>query len=412
MPLTRSLALSALALLLGGCSLFSWLPFIGDDDKEDSEASKPAPLVKFDAEVNVKRSWGAKVGKGFGRKYLRMNPTIVADRIYAADGYGRIDAFDRFSGKRLWSEQLSAESGGFFSALDVLDRTDPSFVTGGVGSGDGMVFLGTTNGEVVAFDAAEGSELWRGDVGSEVLAPVAVGDGLVFAQTIEGSLVALEGDSGATRWRFDTQVPILTLRGTATPVFDADIVYAGFANGTVAAVRAENGEPLWEHRVMLPEGRSELERMVDVDATPLVNGPIVYAVAYQGNVRALRRADGNMLWEQALSSHLDMTEGYGQVYVVTDEGHLVAIDQSTAEVAWRQEALARRDLSPPIAFSNYVAVGDAEGYLHILAQSDGRFLGRRKVDGDGLRSRMAYADGTLFVLGNSGSLQAFEIDVR
>ena len=408
MRLTLKVPGLLLLAALAGCS---WMPWVDKGGKE-SESLKPAPLEKFTAEVTVRRVWGAGVGKGLGRKYLELPPAILADRVYAADGYGRLEAFDRFSGKRQWRVQMKEEQGGFFGAFDVMDRTDPSFVTGGVAAGDGMVFLGTTNGEVVAFSAAEGEELWRGDVGSEVLAPVAVGDDLVFAQTQDGSLLALEAENGDFRWRYDAQVPVLTLRGTSTPVVDGSTVFAGFANGSLAAIRTENGEPLWEHRVMLPEGRSELERMVDVDASALVRGPLVYAVAYQGNVRAIRRADGNLLWELPMSSFLDLAEGYGQVYVVDEDDVVTAIDQSSAEVAWRVESLWRRELSPPIAFSNYVAVADGEGYLHILAQSDGRFMGRRKIDGKGVRSAMAYRDGILYVLGNSGKLQALEIEVR
>lgn len=409
MRLTRNFsAIWLLLALVAGCS---WMPWVDDGGKE-SESLKPAALVKFDAEVSVRKSWSANVGKGLGRKYLELQPAILADRIYAADGYGRLEAFDRFTGKRLWRIQMKAERSGFFGQLDVMDRTDPSFVTGGVATGAGKVFLGTTNGEVVAFSAAEGEELWRGIVGSEVLAPVAVGDGLVFAQTIDGSLLALEEDSGELRWRFDAQVPVLTLRGTSTPVVDGSTVFTGFANGSLVAIKTEDGEPLWEHRVMLPEGRSELERMVDVDAAPLVRGPLVYTVAYQGNVRAVRRADGNLLWEIPTSGFLDLAEGYSQVYVVDDDDVITAIDQNNAEVVWRSEALWRRDLSAPVAFSNYLAVADSDGYLHILAQSDGRMMGRRKLDGKGVRSAMIYSDGKLYVLGNSGSLQALEIEVR
>lgn len=409
----RNLALASLCLLfLSGCSWFSWLPWVDGDKKKDNESLKPAKLTKYEPEVSVQRLWKASVGKGLGRKYLRIRPAILADQIYAADGYGRVEAFDRFTGKRTWRAQLDAESGGFLSGLNLLDRTDPSFVSGGVGVGGGQVYIGTTNGELLAFSASDGTLNWRQKVDGEVLAPAITGEGLVFVQTIDGSLMALEIETGEVRWEIDNQVPILTLRGTATPVYEAGVVYAGFASGAVVAVRAENGEPIWNHLVMLPEGRSELERMVDVDSTPLLAGPMVYAVAYQGNLRGLRRQDGNPLWELPMSSFLDLDTGYGHVYVVDEDDTIIAVDTRTAEESWRQDALARRKLSSPIAFSNYLAVTDDDGYIHILAQSDGRLLGRRKLDGKGVRSRMVYADGTLYAFGNSGSLQALEVTVR
>ena len=410
MPVVRNLLLLLAFGVASGCSWFSWLPWVGDDDEKSK--LEPAKLQKFDAEVRVRKEWSAGIGDGLGRKYLHLDPVVLADRVYAADGYGVLEARDRFTGKRLWRAKLDAEGGGFLSGLNFFDRRDPSFVTGGVGAAHGMVLLGTTNGIVIAFAAADGRELWRASVGSEVLAPPVGGDDLVFVQTSDGRLLALEKDDGATRWSFDNQIPILTLRGASKPISDNGIVIGGFSNGMVAAVRESNGEPLWQHQVMLPQGRSELDRMVDVDSTGLLSGGIFYVVSYQGRIKALRAADGSLLWEQDMSSYLDLAEGYGHVYVIDQDDVITAIDQRTAEVVWKQEGLFRRKLSSPVAFSNYLVVGDSDGYLHVLAQSDGRFIGRRKVDGDGLRARPWVADNLFYVLGNSGSLQALEIEPR
>ncbi|MEM7077902.1 MAG: outer membrane protein assembly factor BamB [Pseudomonadota bacterium] len=404
----RTAALGMAIFGLAGCSWFSWLPFIDGDNSAD--LNEPAALVDFDAEIRLKRAWRHSVGEGLGRKYLRLSPAVVADRVIAADGYGVVIAYDRFSGKRVWRSQIGELKGGLLDSLNFLDRRDPSFVSGGVGAGGGLVLLGTTLGEVVALEASDGSERWRQELGSEVLSIPTAARGLVFAQTIDGRLVAMQDNSGEIAWTFDSQVPILTLRGTSSPVVEGDIVYTGFANGKVSALRAVNGEPVWEHRVMLPEGRSELERMVDVDGRPLISSGNVYAGAYQGRVKSLSRRDGRPLWEQEISTYLDLAEGYGQVYVVDEDDVIQAIDQQSGEINWTQESFKNRGLSSPIAFSNYILVGDDEGYLHVLAQRDGRLLGRRKMDGDGLRSGMIVADGVVMVLGNSGSLQAIEIE--
>lgn len=409
-PATRTLLAALLIATLPGCAWFSWLPFVDGDD----EASKlePAVLVRFDEEVDVRRAWSAKIGRGLGRKFLRLDPAVAADRVYAADGYGLVEARDRFTGERLWRSRIGEDPRGIFSWLNVFDRRDPSYVTGGVGVAHGYVLMGTARGEVVALSATDGGEVWRAEVGSEVLSTPVGGADLVFVQTIDGRLLALERADGRIRWSFDNQVPVLTLRGTASPVYRDGIVYAGFANGMVAAVRAANGEPVWQHRVMLPEGRSELDRMVDVDGTPVISEGILYVVAYQGRLKALRAGDGSLLWEQEMSSYLDLAEGYGQIYAVNEDDVVTAVDQRSAEVAWQQEGLFRRRLSSPVAFSNYLVVADAEGYLHVLAQSDGRFLGRRKVDGKGVRARPAVAGDLFYVLGNSGSLQALTIELR
>ncbi|MEC7995734.1 MAG: PQQ-binding-like beta-propeller repeat protein, partial [Pseudomonadota bacterium] len=185
--------------------------------------------------------------------------------------------------------------------------------------------------------------------------------------------------------------------------------YTGFANGKVVALRGENGEPIWEQRVMLPEGRSELDRIVDVDARVLLDGGSMYALAYQGRVAAISRREGRPMWEQELSGYLDMAQGYGQVYVVDADDTISAIDKSNGEINWQQEAFARRKLSAPLAFSNYVVAGDDEGYLHVLAQRDGRLVGRRKLGGKGVRTQTVIADDMLYTLTNSGTLTALKV---
>lgn len=398
-PVVAGSLVLALLLTGSGCSWF-------DNSSEDDDP-KPAKLTRFESEVKIKRLWRASVGKGLGRKYIRTRPAVLADKVFAADAYGTVVSHDRFTGERLWKVRIGEPDG---IGMRVWDRRDPGFVTGGVGAGGGLVFVGTTNGDIVALSAADGSEKWRIDIGTETVVAPVYDDGRLFLQTIDGRLLALDAQKGETIWAFDSQVPILTLRGTSTPVVDGDAVYSGFADGMLMALNNETGERLWGHRVMLPQGRSELDRMVDVDSAPLVVGPIVYAVSFQGRLKAVRRADGRPLWEKESSSFLDLATGYGQIYVIDENDKVIAFDEETSEEAWSNELLSLRELSSPVAFNNYLLVGDDDGYLHVLAQSDGRFLGRTKIDGDGLRSPFTVADGTVYVYGSGGSLTALEIE--
>ena len=262
--------------------------------------------------MKIDRLWGGSIGNGLGKQFVRMPPGVLADRVFAADGFGYVEARERFKGKKLWSARIGKDDKGLFSLLNPFDRRDTSFVTGGVGAGEGLVMLGTTHAEVIALSAADGSEKWRVRVSSEVLSTPVTGDGLVFVQTSDGRLVALDANDGARRWTFDTQVPVLTLRGTGSPVYSSGVVVAGFANGKVTAFRATTGEPLWDQRVMLPQGRSELDRIVDVDGTPVITANAVYAASFQGRLSAIRPTDGTVLWERDASSYVDLAQGYGQ----------------------------------------------------------------------------------------------------
>jgi outer membrane protein assembly factor BamB len=407
----RFLTTISVSLLIGGCSWFSWIPGVGGGE-EEKEALEPAKLVRFTPEIKIDREWKARIGDGLGKKYLRINPGLVANRIIVADAYGVVIAMDRFSGKRIWRKRFDDLMGKGFSLTGFLDRSDRSFVSGGVGVGEGLVLLGTTRGEVIALSVVDGSELWRFDVGAEVGSTPVAADERVFAQAIDGKLTAMDIESGEELWTYNSRVPRLTLRGTSTPLVVDQVVYTGFASGKVTALRVENGEPIWEQRIMLPEGRSELDRIVDVDAKPLVVGSAIYAVAYQGKAIGMSLRDGRPRWELESSSFLDMAEGYGQIYIVDEDDAIVAIEQRTGEVVWQQDAFVRRKLTAPLAFSNYVFVGDDQGYLHVVAQRDGRLLGRVKVSGNSIRSNLQVSDGVVYVLDTKGTLHAFKASQR
>ena len=410
--LPRSLALSAAlllpAFLLAGCSWFSFLPWVDEKEKK-IDADEPVELQDFDAEAKLVRLWRAKVGRGLGRKYLRLRPAVLADRIYAADAYGSVVALNRFSGKRVWQASLGEPDEGPF--YEFWDRRDPAFVTGGVGTGGGLVLLGTTRGEVIALDAGDGTERWRAEVSSEVLSRPTTADDAVIAQTADGRIVALEAEDGSQRWAYDSQVPLLTLRGTAAPVVESGLVFAGFGDGNVTAIEVRSGAPIWRQRIMLPQGRTELDRMVDVDGTPLLASGLLLAASFQGRLKAMNPTDGRVVWDIEASSYLDLAEGYGHVYLVSDDDVVNAFAIASAAAAWQQENLRNRRLTSPLAFGNYLLVGDEEGWLHVLAQSDGRFLARRKAPG-GLRSPLVEVDDVVYVLAADGSLEALEIERR
>lgn len=408
----RGLLLMVCASLMAGCAAFSWVPGIGEEKENKEDNTKPAKLVDFDAEVRLERQWKSKVGKGLGKKYIRLQPLVTADRVVAADAYGIVAAFDRFSGKELWRQQTDEEERRSLGINRILDRSDGGFVSGGVGGGEGLVLLGTTRGDVVALSITDGSVQWRSYLGSEIGARPTAAQGRVFAQTIDGELIALDAKTGEQIWSYSSQVPLLTLRGTSAPVTTRDVVYTGFASGKVVALRASNGEPIWEQRIMLPEGRSELDRIVDVDASPLVLGGSVFGQAYQGRMMQLGARDGRPRWEVEASSYLDLAAGYGQVYAVEEKDTVTAVDQTRGEIIWQHELLARRDLTAPLAYSNYLVVGDAEGYLHVMAQRDGRMMGRVRVNRKGLRTPFTLADGTFYVLDNAGGLHAYKITTR
>lgn len=395
-----SLILVLLMLFVGmtGCNIFR--------GSSSDDESKEKIVLNYTEEVSIQTLWTKRIGKGLGKKFVEIQPAIVADLVLVADAYGTLVALNRFNGDEVWRTQVGRPDARNF--FDFTNRSDPSFVSGGVSVGRGKVFVGTVRGYLIALALKDGSEVWRKLLSGEVLAPAAVADDVVVVQTGDGKMYALELEDGETRWIFSTQNPVLSLRGTGTPAIDNGQAVAGFANGLVAAVDLTTGAPAWEQRVTLPEGTTELERIVDVDGTPLVLPRLVYAASHQGRVRAMIRESGDIFWEASEPSHRAVAAGFDSVYVVRDDDEIVALQQDNGNEIWRQGSLIDRALTDPLTYSNYLLVGDESGTVHVLAQTDGRLLTSTKV-GASVQSPLIVEDGVVYLLNTHGQLRALRI---
>lgn len=387
-PMARALGLCGLLLGLSSCANFDPNPLNWFSGSE--EVDVPKELVDIQSEVTLVRNWSKDIGNGQGDKFTMLVPAFDGGVVYAASENGVVVATTADLGDEVWRTRLE------------------STVTGGVGAGNGLVMLGTEDAEVVALDQFDGTEKWRVPVTSEVLSPPQTNGDVVVAQTVDDKLVALDFDDGSRRWIYEATLPALTLRGSGKPVFTPlGSVIAGFSNGTLVSVAANNGVWRWEERVAVPEGQYDIDRVIDVDGDLLLDGQRVLASSYQGNLMALDVASGRIVWGYEASSYQGLALGFGNLYYCDDDGHIVAIRNNSENVVWRNEDLEFRQLTAPVTIGNYLAVGDFEGYVHLLSQIDGRIVGRIRVDNEGVRANLVVSGGRLFVYGNSGRLVAF-----
>lgn len=370
-----------LTALISGCGIF------GDNGEE----VKPSPLISFEAEKQVDVVWSVAVGSGLGNKYHQITPAIDGDKIFAVDKDGTVFAFARDTGAKLWQAEMDVP------------------VVGGVGAGHGKVAIASEEGVVYVLSSEDGSELWRSNVSSEVTSAAQFNRDLAVFQLINGKVVAFDAATGDHRWTFDSLVPRLTLRGTSTPVVTADVTFAGFASGKLVAIDNAKGSAIWENRVALPEGRSELERMVDIDGRPKLVDGMLYVTSYQGRLVAINPYRAQVVWAQDVSSYRSLAEGFGNVYVSEANDAVQAFDRSTSASVWRQTDLENRSITSPVTLSSTVVVGDHEGYVHFMSQTDGHFVARHKVDSSGLNGDMIVQDDVLYVLGNGGRLVALSL---
>ena len=376
----KLLTLLGVVLLLAACS-----------SNEESEALKPLDLVKFKPTIKLKKVWTSGAGEGQDYRYTQFVPDMLDDTIYVADTEGTVFAYSAEKGKRLWKKKLKAP------------------VSGAISAAAGKVFVGTYDAEVIALNAADGDELWRATTSSEVLAPPVSNGTIVAASTIDGRLFAFDAATGNLLWTHDHPVPVLTYRTTAAPVLTDNQVIAAFDNGQIISLNAGDGSLGWEVRVSQPKGRTDLERIVDIDGMPILNGAFVYAAAYQGSVVAIARGTGRVLWSQDASTYLRLAVGGGNVYVVTEDDSVIAYNAATGSVTWKNEQLLRRNLSAPAVIGDYVAAIDEEGYMHVLSQSDGSFAVRLNPPGNKFRSPLVSFQDTLYVLSDNGKLSAYRI---
>ena len=370
---------------MSGCST------VGTYLAGDDNTTPPAELEEIVPEVKIKEIWSHSVGAGPEDLFLKLTASLSSGRVFTADRKGRVSAFDALTGKSLWVKKTKKSIGG------------------GPGSGSGVVVIGTRNGEVIGLSPVDGDILWNARVSSEVLSSPKVSEGVVVVRTVDGKLFGLSATDGERLWIYDRGVPSLTLRGTSDPVVSSGIAVAGFDGGRTVAVSLQTGRPMWETLIALPSGRSELDRMVDIDGTIVIDDQTVYVATYQGQTAAVDLFSGSILWRRDMSSYAGIGLDSSALYVTDSESHVWALDRATSASIWRQTGLQARNLTPPVRFKDYVVVGDFDGYIHCLRRDDGGIVGRRRVDKDGIISAPVIGENTLYIYSLSGTLTALEI---
>ena len=386
--LRRFIVLASVALITGCSTITGWF---SDDEFDPRE---PVELQKIVEQVKLKSRWSRGVGDGQGDGLYRINPVLVSGNLYVASAEGRVSSVDAETGRVRWKRDLDLA------------------LSGGVGHHGNSIFVGASEGLVIRLSADDGSEIWRAPVSGEVLS-APQGDGrFVVAQTYDGKLMGFDYDSGEVRWTYTSDVPVLTLRGTGTPMIIGDNAVAGFADGKLIAVNLRSGNVAWEARIAIPQGTSEIERIVDIDGSMALQGTELYVASYQGRLAAVDTRSGRRLWQRNVSSVSGVGAGFGNVYVADDDGTVSAFLRNGQGVRWQNIELGFRELSRPTPVNSYVAVVDFEGYLHLLSQVDGEIVGRTKVDSDGARADMIASGNRLFVYTNGGKLKAYDIEAR
>lgn len=327
----------------------------------------PAALQEFKPTYTAKIDWSSNVGKTERYDYT---PALDSSAVYANNAAGEIIKLDATNGRQIWRINIG----------------EP--ISGGIGLGAGVLFVGTKTGNLHAIDAA-GKPLWKAKVSSEILSVPRYFDGIAIVRTGDNHVFGIDATDGSRKWVYERATPALTLRSSVGLVVDGGAVYAGFAGGKLVAIRADNGKLLWEATVAQPKGVTEIERIADITSLPVVDGSLVYTVAYQGRVAAVDRRSGKVVWSRDISSFAGLNAEAGRVFVSHALGSVYALDYEQGKSFWRQAGLLNRRLTAPLPMGSVVAVGDLEGYLHFLTRDEGNFSARIKLDSNAVMSLIA-----------------------
>ncbi len=369
-----------LAMLIIGCG------------KSENIQHPPQALTTYEEHIDWQNTDSMNAGSGDGDMYLQLQAALRKAEegvfIYTADYKGNVFASlmnDDF--ERVW-------------------RTSPddADITGGAGAGSGIVLVGTSKGQVIAFSQDEGEELWRTNLSSEILSPPQSADGIAVALTEDSRVYGLNAKTGEIEWRYQQTAPLLQLRGSAPMIIHNGVVYVGFANGFISALDLETGRLLWQQAVSYPRGRSEIDRVVDVNGRMAIYENILYIVNYQGRAIAVDTLSHRLLWEKSFSSYKGLAVDEHAVFITDDDSVVWALDRETGDTLWQQTDLLYREVSAPAVYEDMVAVGDYEGYVHLMLASNGQLLGRVRADSSAINTAPVTINGQLLVLSSDGKL--------
>jgi outer membrane protein assembly factor BamB len=377
--LQHSIWLVALLLALAACS------------SKDKEVDKPAKLTPLNATLRVDRVWSESVVADKKQAKLRLGLGLSSDgqHVYAASHNGNVAAIDVANGHVAWRTRTKAP------------------LSGGTAVGEGLMLVGTSDGQLLALDAATGAVRWRVRITGEVLAPAVISPRLIALRSVEGRVHALSPADGHELWTYDQQVPRLSLRGTSRPVIAGDLLLCGFDNGRIAAVSTTDGAMVWEQTVTPPHGRTELERLDDIDSPVIVSGQDVYTVGFQGRVAMLALDTGQVWWSHEASSYRGMALDGDVLYMVTADGQVIAMRGRTGTEIWRQKTLLNRGLSAPALTDDSIVVGDYQGYVHWLDRATGELQARTQDGKTRISTAPIVVGDKVVVINDRGQMRAY-----
>lgn len=381
----NKLSILALCVLLQGCNKLDDY-MLGKDN-----TPKPKELTQVDSKLKVSQKWSAPVGKAHkSAGYLKLKPVLHGGLIYTADASGLVQAVSKSNGLVKWSTQLK------------------SSLVSGPAVAEGVIAVGTNSSSLILLNQSTGQELWQANLSGEVLSPPAIGHHKVVAKTIDGKVYAFEANSGKQLWTVEHGSPSLVLKASSSPVIVNNLVLIGFSDGKLEAIELDTGRVVWQRSIAYASGSSDVERLVDIDADPIVKNNVAYLASYQGYIGALSLASGEFAWRKPGSVYKNILYHSNTLYIADSNDVLWSINANTGHVNWKQMAFKARGLTEPALIGQDIVVGDKTGYLHFIDTQTGDVLARSQLSA-GISVAPLVKGRNLYVLTNNGLLNQLSV---
>ncbi len=364
-------------LFLSGC---------GDSDNTEP----PAELVDFEPSLEIEEVWSVDTGAGVEQLYVKLFPLVLEKSIVVTDREGRVSAYNIEDGSELWQTELNI------------------VVSGGIGGDENHLVVTSRNGHVYLLDH-KGELIWRVDASSEILMPAQITAESIIIRSVDGRISALDLTDGSEKWTYKRDVPALSLRGNSLPLVKKGYVFNGLDNGRLVALDLLDGHVVFDIPVAAPQGRSELERLVDIDGHSVIVADTLYIASYQGKIVSIDIRRGQLNWSRKLSTYSGVEYSSSGLFLSDAKDHIWALDANNGATLWKQEKLQARSLTRPVAMDKALVVADFEGYIHWLSAFDGHFLGRIDTDDSGVIVPPVVHNERLYVITREGELSVFEV---
>ena len=380
----RNLIVLCSIFIISSCSSMDGLRFWKSDEIDPDE---PKELVAFSNQKNIVIEWkNSFKGENEIGNFL---PDFSAQNLFFSDASGNVSSINASTGDRNWSIELN-------------------FLASGTSAGFGLVVVSDIDGNVIAVNQNDGSKLWSTNVKGEVLSKVAIDAKIVVVKTGSGELLGLDKENGEILWSYRSKLPLLTVRGSSSPVIVDDLVYVSFDNGRLGVFELNSGFQVWDGAISYVKGVSELENLIDSDSSPVVDGGLIYTTNYQGNLNIFDTAQKRSVWSYETSSFYSPIVSRGMLTIVEANSGLRSFALKTLQESWTNEDYINRDLSNAVSYKGSLVVGDFEGYVHVIDTLNGKTIGRKKISRKPIKSILSRSD-SLYIIDEAFNLHSINI---